>query len=87
MNTSSSFRRWFQFSLGSLFWLTLFAATAAFAFREHRELKRLEEKLAPYRNQLTLVLGGGLEVHDSVPDGFDDSVFADPASKPETESR
>jgi hypothetical protein len=40
-------RRWFQFSLGSLFWLTLLAATAAYALREHRERLRLEQKLLP----------------------------------------
>jgi hypothetical protein len=61
-------RRWFQFSLSSLFWLTLFVATAMLAFREHRERVRLEEELASPGNQLTLILGGGLQVHPNVPE-------------------
>jgi hypothetical protein len=47
MTKSTTGRRWFQFSLGSLFWLTLVAATASYGFREHRERVRLEEILNP----------------------------------------
>lgn len=68
-------RRWFQFSLLSLFWLTLFVATAMLAFREHRERVRLEDELASGGNQLKLVLGSGLQVH---PNPTDESVSDEP---------
>jgi hypothetical protein len=41
-----SSRRWFQYSLASLFWLTLVVATAAFAFREHRQRLAVEQQLS-----------------------------------------
>jgi len=47
--------RWYQFSLASLFWLTLFVATAVYAFREHRERVRLDEALV-VRNSVTVGL-------------------------------
>lgn len=43
---SPSRRCWFQFSLGSLFWLTLLAATASYGLREYLERVRIEDELA-----------------------------------------
>lgn len=60
-------RRRFQFSLATLFWLMVFAATSVYAFRQHRERARLDAKLAA-RNAVTVglsapgVIGGGLDV-------------------------
>lgn len=45
-------RRWFQFSIASLIWLTLFVATGAFAFREHRERVRSQQSTLPLRYYL-----------------------------------
>jgi len=47
MSTSKSSRRWFQFSLASLFWLKLCAAMASYGYREHCERVRLEMELEP----------------------------------------
>ena len=47
-------RRWFQFSLVSMLWLTALVGVSIFAVREHLERSRLELELAPLKQNLEL---------------------------------
>src|SRR5579863_6016710 len=48
-------RRWYQFSLGTIFWLILLAGLSALAIREHRETARLEDELADSQRRVQLL--------------------------------
>ena len=45
MTPPAPHRRWFRYSLGTLFWLTLVVAMFLFALNEHRERKQFEAEV------------------------------------------